>query len=141
MRLADLEQAVQAHVLAGGELPAALVSAVAPPAAERWQIYTEGYRLRLTEALGLQYPALLARLGAEADEARRRLEESGEEPADGDDREELAVKLERLERRREALGFRAYRAEALAPDDPGVIRRGGGDDLGFTFVTDAAQDG
>jgi len=46
----------------------------------------------------------LARLGAEADEARRRLEQSGAEPADGDDREELGVKLERLERRREALG-------------------------------------
>ena len=46
----------------------------------------------------------LARLGAEADEARRRLEQAGAEPAEGDDREELVVKLERLERRREALG-------------------------------------
>ncbi|MDP9284336.1 MAG: AAA family ATPase, partial [Actinomycetota bacterium] len=46
----------------------------------------------------------LARLGAEGDEARRRLEETGAEPADGDEREELLVKLERLERRREALG-------------------------------------
>jgi chromosome segregation protein len=46
----------------------------------------------------------LARLGAEADEARRRLEQAGAEPAEGDDREELGVKLERLERRREALG-------------------------------------
>jgi chromosome segregation protein len=46
----------------------------------------------------------LARLGAEADEARRRLEQAGVEPAEGDDREELLVKLERLERRREALG-------------------------------------
>jgi chromosome segregation ATPase len=46
----------------------------------------------------------LARLGAEADEARRRLAAAGSEPAEGDDREELAVKLERLERRREALG-------------------------------------
>ena len=46
----------------------------------------------------------LARLGAEADEARRRLEQAGAEPAEGDDREELLVKLERLERRREALG-------------------------------------
>ncbi len=66
MRLAELEQAVQAHVLAGGELPPALGAAVLPPAEERWQIYTEGYRLRLIEALGLQYPALSARLGAEA---------------------------------------------------------------------------
>ena len=46
----------------------------------------------------------LARLGAEADEARRRLEQAGSDPAEGDDREELGVKLERLERRREALG-------------------------------------
>ena len=65
MRLAELEAAVHAHVLAGGELPEALVRAVAPPAAERWQIYTDGYRLRLAESLGLQYPALLGRLGAE----------------------------------------------------------------------------
>jgi chromosome segregation protein len=45
-----------------------------------------------------------ARLEAEADEARRRLEEAGAEPAEGDDREELAEKIERLERRRETLG-------------------------------------
>lgn len=64
MRLAELQRAVQAHVLAGGELPAALEQAVQPPAAERWEIYTEGYRLRLVEALTAQYPALAARLGA-----------------------------------------------------------------------------
>ena len=45
-----------------------------------------------------------ARLEAEADEARRRLEQAGAEPAEGDDREELAEKIERLERRREMLG-------------------------------------
>jgi chromosome segregation protein len=45
-----------------------------------------------------------ARLDAEAAEARRRLEEAGAEPAEGDDREELAARIERLERRREALG-------------------------------------
>src|SRR5207249_559260 len=33
-----------------------------------------------------------------------RLEQAGAEPAEGDDRDELVVKLERLERRREALG-------------------------------------
>ena len=48
MRLAELEQAVQRHVLDGGALPAALEAAVAPPARERWDIYVEGYRLRLT---------------------------------------------------------------------------------------------
>jgi len=46
-----------------------------------------------------------ARIEAEADEARRRLADAGtEERAEGDDREELAEKTERLERRRESLG-------------------------------------
>jgi chromosome segregation protein len=46
----------------------------------------------------------LARLGAEADEARRRVAEAGGEAAEGDDPEELRTQVERLERRREALG-------------------------------------
>ena len=46
----------------------------------------------------------LATLAAEAKELNRRIEEAGAEPAEGDDPEELGVKLERLERRREALG-------------------------------------
>ena len=46
----------------------------------------------------------LARIDAEADDARRRLAESGAEPAEGDDREALAVRLERIARRREELG-------------------------------------
>ena len=46
----------------------------------------------------------LARLGAEADEVRRRVEAEGAEPAEGDDRDALAEKLERHERRHEALG-------------------------------------
>jgi chromosome segregation protein len=41
---------------------------------------------------------------AEADEARRRLEAAGADPAEGDDRDELAERIERLERRRESLG-------------------------------------
>jgi chromosome segregation protein len=46
-----------------------------------------------------------ARIEAEADEARRRLADAGtEERAEGDDREGLAEKVERLERRRESLG-------------------------------------
>ena len=72
MRLEELQRAVQAHVLAGGDLPAALEQAVQPPAAERWEIYTEGYRLRLVEALTAQYPALAARLGATAFDERMR---------------------------------------------------------------------
>jgi chromosome segregation protein len=45
-----------------------------------------------------------ARLEAEAEEARRRLGAAGAPPADGDDRDELLAKMERLERRRVALG-------------------------------------
>jgi chromosome segregation protein len=46
----------------------------------------------------------LATLAAEAKELNRRIEEAAAEPSEGDDPEELGVKLERLERRREALG-------------------------------------
>jgi chromosome segregation protein len=45
-----------------------------------------------------------ARLEAEAGEARRRLEQAGAEPSEGEDREELSARIERLERRRETLG-------------------------------------
>jgi chromosome segregation protein len=45
-----------------------------------------------------------ARVETEADEARRRLSETRAEPAEGDDRDELAERIERLERRRETLG-------------------------------------
>jgi chromosome segregation protein len=47
----------------------------------------------------------VARVEAEADEARRRLEHAGtDERAEGDNRDELAERAERLERRRESLG-------------------------------------
>ncbi|MDP9306678.1 MAG: AAA family ATPase, partial [Actinomycetota bacterium] len=46
----------------------------------------------------------LARLGAEQSAARRRLDEAGAVAAEGDDREALAERLIRLERRRETLG-------------------------------------
>ncbi|HEY7149279.1 MAG TPA: AAA family ATPase, partial [Gaiellaceae bacterium] len=46
----------------------------------------------------------LATLAAEAKELERRMAEAGAEPAEGDDPDELAEKLTRLERRREALG-------------------------------------
>ena len=65
MRLNELQQAVQAHILAGGDAPAELLAAVAPPADVRWRIYADGYRLRLIEALAAQYPVLAARLGPE----------------------------------------------------------------------------
>ncbi len=48
----------------------------------------------------------LARIEAETDEARRRLEAAGDvSPADGDNRDELALRVERLEARRIALGM------------------------------------
>ncbi|MBS0394720.1 MAG: putative DNA-binding domain-containing protein [Proteobacteria bacterium] len=65
MRLAELQDAVQRHVLDGGAPPAALAAAVLPPAGERLGIYAEAYRLRLAEALATQFPALAARAGSE----------------------------------------------------------------------------
>ena len=66
----------------------------------------------------------VARIEAEADEARRRLAQTGtEERAEGDDRDELAEKAERLERRRESLGQvnplakEEYEAEKTRLDD------------------------
>jgi chromosome segregation protein len=46
----------------------------------------------------------LARTDAERDEAQRRLDAANAEPAEGEDRDELAEKLARYERRREQLG-------------------------------------
>ena len=46
----------------------------------------------------------LTRIEADAADARRRLEEASAEPAEGDDRAELAVRAERLEQRRIQLG-------------------------------------
>jgi chromosome segregation protein len=46
----------------------------------------------------------LARIEAEHDEAERRLSAAAAEPAEGSNRDELAEKLERSERRRESLG-------------------------------------
>ncbi len=46
----------------------------------------------------------LTRIEAEAAEAQRRLADAGAEPAEGLDREELAARVERLERRRIELG-------------------------------------
>ncbi|HET8653772.1 MAG TPA: AAA family ATPase [Gaiellaceae bacterium] len=46
----------------------------------------------------------LARLQAEREEAERRLDAAGAEPAEGDDREAISERLERLRRRREELG-------------------------------------
>jgi chromosome segregation protein len=72
----------------------------------------------------------VARIEAEADEARRRLEHAGtDERAEGDDRDELAERAERLERRRESLGQvnplakEEYEAEKLRLDELAVQRK------------------
>jgi chromosome segregation protein len=65
----------------------------------------------------------LARTDAERDEAQRRLQAAGAEPAEDGDRDELAEKLARLERRREQLGQvnplarEEYEAEKLRLDE------------------------
>jgi chromosome segregation protein len=71
----------------------------------------------------------LARLDAEAKEARGRLEAAAEiQPADGDDREELAIRCARFEARRQALGMvnplarEEYEAEKERLDDLRVQR-------------------
>jgi chromosome segregation protein len=46
----------------------------------------------------------LARIDAEHDDAQRRLEAAGADPAEGDDRDELLVRLDRLERRHAQIG-------------------------------------
>ena len=77
-------------------------------AAELRRLGADEAELRRTQAdtgrRATEIDVELARLGAEADEGRRRFEEAGAEPAEGDDRDEVLAKLERLERRREALG-------------------------------------
>jgi len=77
-------------------------------AAELRRLGADEAELRRTQAdtgrRATEIDVELARLGAEADEGRRRLDEAGAEPAEGDDRDEVLAKIERLERRREALG-------------------------------------
>jgi chromosome segregation protein len=77
-------------------------------AAELRRLGADEAELRRTQAdagrRATEIDVELARLGAAADEARRRMEEAGAEPAEGGDRDEVLAKLERLERRREALG-------------------------------------
>jgi chromosome segregation protein len=62
---------------------------------------------QLASAAGEKLSAIdveLARTDAERDEAQRRLEASGSEPVEGENRDELAEKLARYEKRREQLG-------------------------------------
>ncbi len=99
--VARLEAPLQAHVDAGatrsGQLGAELRRLGAAEVELRQAFGTAGQAVAAIEVE-------LARLEAEAGEAKRRLEQAGAAPAEGDDRDELAERCERLERRREQLG-------------------------------------
>ncbi|TMM23398.1 MAG: hypothetical protein E6F97_06015 [Actinobacteria bacterium] len=94
---APLQARVDAGATRAGELAAELRRLGGAEAEARREASEAGERGAAIDVEG-------ARLEAEADEARRRLEQAGAEPAEGDDRDELAGKIERLERRRESLG-------------------------------------
>jgi chromosome segregation protein len=94
---APLRARVDAGATRAGELAAELRRLGADEAEVRRAAAEAGER-----AAGIDVEG--ARLEAEGAEARRRLEEAGADPAEGGDREELAEKIERLERRRETLG-------------------------------------
>jgi chromosome segregation protein len=94
---APLRARVDAGATRAGELAAELRRLGADEADVRRAAAESGER-----AAGIDVER--ARLEGEAAEARRRLEGAGAEPAEGDDREELGEKIERLERRRETLG-------------------------------------
>jgi chromosome segregation protein len=96
-----LEAPLRARADAGGRRTAGLAEELRRLGAGEAEIRRE------SSAAGEQAGAVeveLAQLRAEIREAHGRLEAAGAGPAEGDDREELVTKLERLERRREALG-------------------------------------
>ncbi|QSA98913.1 DNA-binding domain-containing protein [Methylococcus sp. EFPC2] len=65
--LAELQRRFQAAVLSGEPGAPGFVAAETPEAAEqRFRVYHDAYRLRLAEALGADYPALRAVMGAGA---------------------------------------------------------------------------
>ncbi len=103
VRLASrLEAPVRARVDAGAERSARLGEELRRLGAAEVEV-----RQRADEAneRATAIQVELARLDAEAEEAQRRFDEAAaDEPAEGDDRNELAVRTERLDARREALG-------------------------------------
>ena len=94
---APLRARVDAGSLRASELAARLRELGADEADLRRQASEAGER-------GGAVDVELARIGADADDARRRLAEAAAEPAEGDDREELAARVERFEARRIQLG-------------------------------------
>jgi chromosome segregation protein len=111
---AALVEALSASVAAAERLQAPLLEASSRGAARAGELAAElralgGREVELRRALAeaseraAGVDVELARLEAERGEARRRLEAAAAEPAAGE-RDALAAKLERLERRREQLG-------------------------------------
>ena len=110
------ERLVRALALPGGRFDTPLREEVDSGAARSGELGAELRRLgaaevELRQELAAAAEAVstveveAARVEAEADEARRRLEHANaDEPAEGDDREQLLATVERLERRRETLG-------------------------------------
>ncbi len=94
---APLREQVEAGAGQAGELGATLRRLGAEEAALRDRTSAESERLA-------QVGVELARLDSESEDAERRLGGAEVVPADGDDREELALKLERGHRRLEELG-------------------------------------
>ncbi|HSF61465.1 MAG TPA: AAA family ATPase [Gaiellaceae bacterium] len=95
---APLRARVDSGALRAGELGEELRRLGAAEVELRRELEEAGERLTTAEVE-------IARIDADASEANRRLEAAGEIlPADGDDRDELAVRVERLEIRRATLG-------------------------------------
>jgi chromosome segregation protein len=118
---ARFEPALRARVDAGAERAGALGEELRRLGAAEVELRRE---LEEASAGTTQAEIELARLEAESAESRRRLESLGDvEPAAGDDRDELAVRAERLEARRVALGMvnplakHEYEAEKERLDD------------------------
>jgi chromosome segregation protein len=110
-----LTSALEGAVAAGGRLEAP-VRARVDAGTHRTQELGEALRTLGAQEVELRREAAeagerasaveveLARIEAEASEARRRLEDAAAAPAEGDDREALGERVERLEKRRIALG-------------------------------------
>ena len=96
-----LEAPMRARVDAGSHRSQELGEALRRLGAQEVDVRREA--AEATERAG-EVEVELARIGAEVTEATRRLEAAGADPAEGDDRTALAERVERLERRRLALG-------------------------------------
>jgi chromosome segregation protein len=99
--VARLEPALRARADAGGARTGELAEELRRLGAAEAEIRRESADV---SARASAVDVELAGLQAERREAERRLEAAGVEPADGDDREALVERAERLRRRREDLG-------------------------------------